>query len=77
LNPLYKEAGPARLPEAQDAVLKEMGFYDIPEIIRDDKNNEVYNFTNLAREKQALEKYKSAINPDASSLGKTVFDSDQ
>ena len=75
LNPLYKEAGPVNLKEAQDLVLKEMGNYAIPEIVIDDNKEEIYAFADLEREKQALEKYRGAIDPDASSLGKTVFDS--
>ncbi|MCL2833678.1 MAG: hypothetical protein FWD78_10950 [Treponema sp.] len=75
LNPMYKEAAPANIKEAQDKVLKEMGNYVIPEVTIDDSKNEVYIFADLDREKQALEKYRASVNPDASSLGKTIFDS--
>ncbi|MCL2479469.1 MAG: hypothetical protein FWF22_08200 [Treponema sp.] len=77
LNPAYKEAGPENLKAAQDLVLKEMGNYVIPEVIIDDSKNEIYSFVDLEREKKALEKYRSTVNPEASSLGKTVFDSGQ
>jgi hypothetical protein len=75
LNPTYKEADPDDLEESQDMALKEMGVYSIPEIALDDHKNEVYSFAELALEKDALEKYRTSIDPQASSLGKTIFDS--
>ena len=75
LNPVNREASPSNLKDAQDRIIKEMGAYSIPEVTLDERKNEVYIFTDLDREKQALQKYRSSINPDASSLGKTVFDS--
>ncbi|MDR0314016.1 MAG: hypothetical protein LBI14_10515 [Treponema sp.] len=76
LKPGYKEADPKNLPESQDKALKEMGTYTIPEVALDDHKNEVYSFAELAREKDALTQYRSSINPEASSLGKTIFDSE-
>lgn len=77
LNPVNKEAGPSNpneVPQDQDKVLMEMGTYAIPEITLDDRKNEVYCFAELNREKEALEKYRSTVNP--ASLGNTVFDSE-
>jgi hypothetical protein len=76
LKPVYKEANTDNLPESQDKVLKEMGAYSVPEIALDDSRNEVYSFTELVREKDALTQYRTSINPEASALGKTIFDSD-
>jgi hypothetical protein len=75
LKPVYHEAGFYNLKEAQDKVIKEMGVYSIPNLTLDDAKNELYSFVELDREKQALEKYRASINPEASSLGKTIFDS--
>jgi hypothetical protein len=76
LKPGYKEADPKNLPESQDKALKEMGAYSVPEVAIDDYKNEVYSFAELALEKEALTQYRSSINPEASSLGKTILDSD-
>jgi len=75
LKPVYREAGPRNLKEAQDKIIKEMGSYVMPEVTLDEAKNEVYSFADLDREKRALEKYRASINPEDSLLGKTVFDS--
>ena len=74
LNPPYRDP-PENLDEARNQVLKEMGNYAIPDISIDEQKNEVYSFTELEREKQALDQYRASIDPNASSLGKTIFDS--
>ncbi|MDR3334871.1 MAG: hypothetical protein LBT13_08320 [Treponema sp.] len=71
------ECRPKNLAAAQDKVLKEMGAYSIPEVSLDEQGTPVYSFGDLELEKVALDKYRAAINPDASSLGATVFDSDR
>ncbi|MDR3138617.1 MAG: hypothetical protein LBT95_02965, partial [Treponema sp.] len=71
-----QEAGRPKNPAAaRDRVIKEMGSYAIPEVALDGEGNTVYAFPDLAREQDALEKYRSSINPGAAALGKTVFDS--
>ncbi|MDR3341999.1 MAG: hypothetical protein LBT14_04280 [Treponema sp.] len=70
------ECRPKNLSAAQDQVIKEMGSYAIPEVKVDDRGVPVYSFGELEREKEALARYRSGINPEASSLGETVFDSD-
>jgi hypothetical protein len=67
---------PTHLPEAQDRVIKEIGSYAVPEVSLDERGITVYAFNDLEREKEALQKYRNQINPQASSLGKTVFDSE-
>jgi heme oxygenase len=47
----------------------------MPEVELDGAGNTVYSFKELQREKEALAQYRAAINPEASDLGKTVFDS--
>jgi hypothetical protein len=69
------ECRPRNLSAAQNQVIKEMGSYSIPEVGLDTGGNPVYTFPELEREKQALSAYRAAINPEASSLGSTVFDS--
>jgi hypothetical protein len=76
LKPVYKEANTDNLPESQDKVLKEMGAYSVPEIALDDSKNEVYSFAELALEKDALTQYRTSIDPEASAVGKTIFDSE-
>ncbi|MDR2534516.1 MAG: hypothetical protein LBD29_00610 [Treponema sp.] len=67
---------PQNLPAAQDRIIKEMGAYAIPEVSLDAAGAMVYKFKELEREKEALEKYRTQINPQSASLGKTVFDSE-
>ncbi|AEF81185.1 hypothetical protein [Leadbettera azotonutricia] len=74
LNPGQREASPNNLKQAQDKALKEMGAYAIPEVTIA-QDGEVYSFPDLEREKIALEKYRAGVNPEASDLGKIVFDS--
>jgi hypothetical protein len=76
LKPVYKDADPENLPESQDRALKEIGAYSVPEIILDDSKNEIYSFEKLALEKTALTQYRASIDPEASALGKTIFDSE-
>ena len=59
----------------KDKVIKEMGYYCIPEITLDENNNEVYDFIELEREKHVLEKFRLSVDPDKFSIGTTVFDS--
>jgi hypothetical protein len=61
---------------ARDRIIKDMGAHSIPGVELDGQGNPVYSFRELQWEKEALEKYRAAIRPEASSLGKTVFDSD-
>ncbi|MDR1302876.1 MAG: hypothetical protein LBK43_10475 [Treponema sp.] len=69
------ECRPKNLGAAQNQVIKEMGAYSIPEVDLDTGGNPVYAFPELEREKQALSTYRASIKPEASSLGRTVFDS--
>ena len=75
LSSPYKDANPDNLTSAQDIIIREMGAYSIPEVSLDDSKNELYSFAELQRERKALEKYRLTINPEDSSIGKTVFDS--
>lgn len=75
LNADRPECQPKNLSAAQNQVIKEMGSYSIPEVGLDTGGNPVYTFPELEREKQALRTYRASINPEASSLGSTVFDS--
>jgi hypothetical protein len=75
INPGPEECRPSRLAAARDRVLKELGAYAVPEVEIESNGTTVYSFKELEREKQELEKYRSAIDPSASTLGATVFDS--
>jgi hypothetical protein len=70
-----KTGSPKNIARARERVLKEMGAYAIPDVEIDGTQGEVYRFAELKREKEALEKYREGLDPDAGKLGKTVFDS--
>jgi hypothetical protein len=70
------ECRPQNMAAARDRIFKDMGAWSIPEVELDEKGNTVYFFRELQREKEALEKYRASVRPEASALGKTVFDSD-
>jgi hypothetical protein len=60
---------------AQEQVIREIGSYAVPDVTVGDAGT-VYVFKELDREKAALESYRASVDPAASSLGKTVFDSE-
>jgi hypothetical protein len=60
---------------ASGQALKEMGSYSIPEVSLDERRNEIFNFHELRREKDALEKYRRSIDPGRAAPGETVFSS--
>ncbi|MDR1398449.1 MAG: hypothetical protein LBJ41_00805 [Treponema sp.] len=66
---------PQNLGAAQDRVIKELGTYAIPEVSIADDGTTVYNFTELEREKAALEKYRDDIQ--VTDIGETIFDSEE
>ncbi|MDR1251570.1 MAG: hypothetical protein LBK62_05325 [Treponema sp.] len=70
------ECRPRDLAAAQDRVIKEMAAWSVPDVEMNPRGTTVYSFKELEREKQALEKYRSDISGEQSSLGKTVFDSE-
>jgi hypothetical protein len=69
------ECRPKNFAAARDRVIKEMGSYSVPDVAADGGGAMVYTFPDLEREKEALEKYRNAINPGDASLGKIIFDS--
>jgi hypothetical protein len=76
LCPTTPECRPQNLAAAEDNIINEVGSYAVPEVDLDEGGNPVYTFTELAREKDALQKYRSSLDRSTSSLGKTVFDSE-
>jgi hypothetical protein len=76
INPQAAECRPRNMDAAQDRVIKEMGAYAVPDVALNERGETVYAFTELEREKRALETYRASVDPRSSSLGKTVFDSD-
>ncbi|GHU77856.1 hypothetical protein FACS189462_0840 [Spirochaetia bacterium] len=69
------ECRPKKLIAAQDKIIKEMGSYSMPEVEVNGEGETLYHFNELEREKAALAKYRAAINPGDSDLGKIIFDS--
>ncbi|WP_010263213.1 hypothetical protein [Treponema primitia] len=76
IAPKAEECRPKNMAAAQDRVIKEIGSYAVPDVTIGPAGETVYTFKELEREKNALKKYRSEIKPDASALGKTVFDSE-
>jgi hypothetical protein len=76
INPQAEECHPGKLAAAQDRVIKELGAYAVPDVEVDEAGSAVYTFQDLDREKKALDRYRETIDPGASDLGKTVFDSE-
>jgi hypothetical protein len=65
---------PKRFAAAQEQVVKEVSAYAMPEVsLAADGTTAVYDFTELEREKAALETYRAGVRN--AGLGKTVFDS--
>jgi hypothetical protein len=71
------ECRPKKFRNAQEKVIKEMGAYSMPEVSLDEKGQTVYSFTELKREKEALEKCRSAVREESSQLGQLVFDTER
>jgi hypothetical protein len=76
IDPKPAECRPKNMSAARDRVIKEIGAYSVPEVALDASGEAVYSFVELEREKAALEKYRRGIDPEASGLGKVVFDSE-
>ncbi|MDR1596396.1 MAG: hypothetical protein LBR99_01700 [Treponema sp.] len=74
--PRTEECRPKKMTAAQDRIIKEIGSYAVPDVTIGPAGETIYTFKELEREKEALEKYRSEIDPGASALGKTVFDSE-
>ncbi|MDR0786243.1 MAG: hypothetical protein LBE74_10290 [Treponema sp.] len=65
---------PSNLPRAQDSIVKEIGVYSSPEVRTDSTGGVVYDFSELEREKSAIEAYRATVRP--SEIGEVVFDSE-
>ncbi|MDR0685643.1 MAG: hypothetical protein LBF83_11030 [Spirochaetaceae bacterium] len=73
INPAQKECRPKNMDRARERVIKDMGQYSIPDVSVNESGEAVYSFNELKREKDALFKYRSGINPGDSELGKVIF----
>ncbi|GHV76580.1 hypothetical protein AGMMS49942_14010 [Spirochaetia bacterium] len=76
IDPKAAECRPKNMALARDQIIKEIGAYAMPDVAIGPAGETVYAFTELEREREALEKYRAGIRDDASALGKTVFDSE-
>ena len=84
-NPLKVESGsitsqavecrPRNMDAAREQIIKDMGAYAVPDVEINAAGGTVYSFTELEREKKALEKYREGIDIERAGIGKTVFDS--
>jgi hypothetical protein len=70
------ECRPKNMAAARDRIIKDMGAYSLPEVELNEQGETVYVFKGLQRERETLEKCRSAVDPSVSALGKTVFDSE-
>ncbi|MCL2381539.1 MAG: hypothetical protein FWC64_08080 [Treponema sp.] len=75
IDPKDDECRPRNMGAAKDTALKEMGAYSLPQVSLDEKRGEVFDFHELRREKDALEKYRGALESGRAKVGETVFDS--
>ena len=78
LDPREDECRPRDLATAKDRAIKEMGAYSMPEVSLEGGRpggGEVFNFSELRREKDALEKYRRTVDITKAQPGETVFDS--
>jgi len=73
LDPRDDECRPVNLAAAKEAALKEMSSYSFPQVSLDEKQSEIFDFNELRREKDALEKYRRTVT--VAKTGETVFDS--
>jgi len=75
LVPPSAECRPRDIASAQDRVIKDLGAISNPEVELSEDGKTIYTFSELEREKHALEKYRADLDPARLQLGKTVFDS--
>ena len=75
IDPKENECRPQNLSAAKDTLLKEMSTYSFPQVSLDQGRNEIFDFNELRREKDALEKYRRTIDTAKAVTGETVFDS--
>ncbi|MDR2176909.1 MAG: hypothetical protein LBP20_02575 [Treponema sp.] len=68
-------AGPETSEKEREKIITEMGSYSRPEVEVDEKGT-VYNFTELEREKKALDAGRAQVNPGDFEIGKVIFDSE-
>jgi len=75
LSPAATQCRPKNIALSTDRVIKDFGALSNPDIEIDPDGETLYSFNGLQREKDALKKYRSNLNPDRMNLGKTIFDS--
>ncbi|MCL2206029.1 MAG: hypothetical protein FWB82_05860 [Treponema sp.] len=74
-DPREDQSRPGDVAAAKNSALKEIGAYSTPQVSIDEGRNEVFAFTELRREKDALAKYRRGVDVSKTSTGDTVFDS--
>ncbi|MDR0670576.1 MAG: hypothetical protein LBF95_10890 [Treponema sp.] len=70
------ECRPRGLEAEREKVITEMGSYSQPDVEVDETGTTIYSFTELEREKRALEAGRAAVNPEDFKIGKVIFDSE-
>ena len=75
LVPSAAECRPKNPAAAGDRVIKDMSAVSRVEVEQGENGKMFYSFTELEKEKRALEKYRLSIDPVRAKLGETVFDS--
>ncbi|MDR0320304.1 MAG: hypothetical protein LBI28_02260 [Treponema sp.] len=76
-SPLNIFCCPSNFVTAEDRVIKDMGVISQPQVEVTRSGKTVYSFRELAREKEALKKYRSSVDMTRLKIGETVFDSDK
>ncbi|MDR0909003.1 MAG: hypothetical protein LBM77_04475 [Spirochaetaceae bacterium] len=74
INSQIAECSPANQKAAALQVMKDMGNYASPEITLDENRNEIYSFSDLEREKEALERERGKVQLANYDIGERIFD---
>ncbi|MCL2602075.1 MAG: hypothetical protein FWD91_04600 [Treponema sp.] len=80
VEPHENECRPRNLAAAKNTALKEMSAYSMPDVTMEQESghsteSEVFTFSALCREKDALETYRRTVDTTKAMPGETVFDS--
>jgi len=73
--PTVAECRPDDLASAADRVIKDISAISNPQVEITENEKTIYSFTELDKEKKALEKYRLSVDISRQKIGDTVFDS--
>jgi hypothetical protein len=74
LDSKIEECKPKDFNAAFNRVIKDIGVISSPDIETTEKGKTIYSFSELKKEKVAIEKYRASVDVSRLQIGKTVFD---